>query len=79
MKRQRSKHVGSFEERLAQEAKKFREAAEREPGGSTAREFLMRRARQAETAAHISGWLSPPGLQPPVDSHKILSGLIVRK
>lgn len=79
MKRQRSKHVASFEERLAEEAKKFREAAEREPEGSKARELLMRRARQAETAAHISGWLSSPGLQPPVEARDILPGLLVQK
>ncbi len=79
MKRQRSKHVASFEERLAEEARKFKEAAQREPEGSTARELLMRRSRQAETAAHISGWLSSPGLQPPVEAHEILPGLMVPK
>ena len=55
----------SFEERLAQEAKRFREAAERETPGSTARELLLRRARQAETASHISQWLSSPELGSP--------------
>jgi hypothetical protein len=25
----------------------------------------LRRARQAETAAHIDAWLKSPGLQPP--------------
>jgi hypothetical protein len=33
--------------------------------GSTARELLLRRARQAETASHISEWLSSPELQSP--------------
>jgi hypothetical protein len=30
-----------------------------------ARQLLLRRARQAETAAHISEWLSSPGLASP--------------
>jgi hypothetical protein len=42
--RNRTKHPTTFEERLAEEA---------------------RRARQAETASHISDWLRSPGLQPP--------------
>jgi hypothetical protein len=55
----------TFQERLAAEAIKFKEAAEKQPAGSTARELLLRRARQAETAAHISDWLRSPELQPP--------------
>jgi hypothetical protein len=50
---------------LAEEAQKFREAAEQQPPGSMARELLLRRARQAETASHINEWLTSPGLQPP--------------
>ena len=64
-KRRRPKHIATFEERLAEEAVKFREAAEEQPPGSTARELLLRRARQAETASHINRWLSSPGLRPP--------------
>jgi hypothetical protein len=63
--RRHVKHTATFEERLAEEAIKFKEAAEKQPPGSTARELLLRRARQAETASHISNWLSSPGLQPP--------------
>jgi hypothetical protein len=63
--RQRVKHTSTFEERLADEAKKYREAAEREPVGSMSRELLLRRARQAETASHVSGWLRTPGLASP--------------
>ena len=63
--RRRVKHTATFEERLAEEAIKFKEAAEKQPPGCTARELLLRRARQAETASHISNWLSSPGLQPP--------------
>lgn len=59
------KHTATFEERLAEEAIKFKEAAEKQPLGSMARELLLRRARQAETAAHIRDWLRSPELQPP--------------
>jgi hypothetical protein len=55
----------TFEQRLAEEAMRFREAAEKERPGSTARELLLRRARQAETASHIDGWLNSPGLASP--------------
>jgi hypothetical protein len=63
--RRRIKHKTTFEERLAEEAIRFKEAAEKQPPGSTARELLLRRARQAETAFHINDWLRSPGLQPP--------------
>jgi hypothetical protein len=63
--RRRITHIATFEERLAQEAAKFKEAADKQPFGSKAREQLLRRARQAETASHINQWLSSPGLQPP--------------
>jgi len=63
-KRNRVKHTTTFEERLALEAERFREAAQHETG--TARELLLRRARQAETASHMNEWLKSPGLKPPV-------------
>jgi hypothetical protein len=62
--RSRFKRSETFEERLAEEAAGFRKAAEELPHG-TARELLLRRARQAETASHMSDWLRSPGLQPP--------------
>ena len=65
MERPRIKHKRSFEERMAEEAERFRKAAEDQPPGSTARELLLRRARQAETASHMSDWLRSPGLQSP--------------
>jgi hypothetical protein len=65
MKRQQIKHKTTFEERLLEEARRFREAAEEQPPGSTARELLLRRARQAETASHMDDWLSSPGLASP--------------
>ncbi|MCK1273936.1 hypothetical protein IVB46_01595 [Bradyrhizobium sp. 61] len=63
-RRNRTKHTKTFEERLAEEAARFREAAAQLPPG-TQRELYLRRARQAETASHINEWLTSPGLQPP--------------
>jgi hypothetical protein len=63
--RRRVKHTLTFEERLAEEARRFREEAERLPIGSNARNLLLRRARQAETASHINEWLRSPGLASP--------------
>jgi hypothetical protein len=71
--RRRVKHIETFEERLAQEAIKFKEAADKQPSGSMARELLLRRARQAETASHINQWLSSPGLQPPKTLKNLLA------
>ncbi len=70
-KGERIKHEKTFEERLAQEARRFKEAADKLPHG-TARELLLRRARQAETAAHINEWLRSPGLQPPTSLGNLL-------
>jgi hypothetical protein len=64
-KRRRIKHDKTFQERLVEEARRFREAASKEAPGSTARELLLRRARQADTASEIDKWLASPGLQPP--------------
>jgi hypothetical protein len=63
--RRRVKHDATFEERLADEARRFKQAAEKELPGSMARELLLRRARQAETASSMNEWLRSPGLQPP--------------
>ena len=64
MKRRRFTQKDQLEERLAEEAKRLREEAKLlKP--SAARDALMRRARQAETGAHMSEWLRSPGLRPP--------------
>jgi hypothetical protein len=55
MERRRIKHKATFEERLA--------AAEEQPACSMARELLLRRARQAETASRINEWLQSPALK----------------
>jgi hypothetical protein len=48
----RRSKTSTFEERLSEEAVRFRKAAEGIRLG-TARDLLLRRARQAETASHI--------------------------
>ncbi len=63
-KRRRIKQSLSLQERLAEEAKRLREEAQRVPPGIE-RENLLRRARQAETGSHMSEWLRSPGLQLP--------------
>jgi hypothetical protein len=63
--RKRTKHQTTFKERLAEEARLFKEAAEKELPGSKARELLLRRAREAETASQMNDWLSSPGLVSP--------------
>lgn len=62
-KRRRVKHTVTFEERLAQEAALMRERARGLPPGKD-RDILIKRARQAEVAAHINEWLTSPGLRP---------------
>jgi hypothetical protein len=64
MQRRRFKDVISFPDDLTQEAERLRAEAEKLPPG-TARHDLERKARQAETAAHVDEWLMSPGLQPP--------------
>jgi hypothetical protein len=49
--RKRVRHRDTFEERLSKEAAKFKEAADKLPPGSFARELLLRRVTQAETAS----------------------------
>jgi hypothetical protein len=73
-KRRRFKHIKTFQERLAEEAEQFKAAAAQQPLGSHARELLLRRARQAETAAHIDVWLKSSGLQPPEALSSVLAG-----
>ena len=54
----------SREDRFAREAARLREYAELlRPGAE--QEAAIRKARQLETASHMSEWLGSPGLQPP--------------
>lgn len=58
------KQTETIETRLADEARRLREAAEFLPYG-TKREAVLRRADQADTAAHMTEWLRSSGLKPP--------------
>ena len=74
IKRRRFKHIKTFQERLSEEAEQFKAAAAQQPPGSHAQELLLRRTRQAETAAHIDAWLKSPELQPPQTLANIRAG-----
>lgn len=63
--RRRVKQTRSLEERLGDEAKALREKAKSLPPGAE-KEALLKKARQAETGAHMSEWLASPGLQAPI-------------
>jgi hypothetical protein len=58
----RVRQTKSLEERLVDEATRLREQAELLPAGQL-REEVLRKARQAETGAHMTEWLNSPGLQ----------------
>lgn len=62
-KRRRVKQTRSLEERMSEQAAKLKTIADRLPAG-VEREAFLKRARTAETGAHISDWLRPPGLTP---------------
>ncbi|WLB18735.1 hypothetical protein QIH95_43505 [Bradyrhizobium japonicum] len=58
------KQAHSLEVRLANEARELRTRAKHLPPGPK-REYLLRRARFDETAAHMTEWLTSPRLQAP--------------
>ena len=60
----RLKQIKSFEDRLAADARRLREEAKLFPPGA-ARDYALRKARQAEIGSHVSAWLGSPGLQQP--------------
>ena len=64
MERRRIKHTMSFDERLADRAKRLRDQAKTLSPGIE-RDELIRKARQAETASRVNEWLISPGLAPP--------------
>lgn len=64
MERRRFKQTTTLDHRLEEQAKRLREEARGTPPGIE-RDRLIRRARQAEVAAHMSEWLLSAGLQPP--------------
>jgi hypothetical protein len=62
--RSRFKQARSLKQRLLARVRSLREEAKLLPPGAL-RDGLLRQARQADTAAHIDGWLRSSGLQPP--------------
>ncbi|MCD9113338.1 hypothetical protein ABIF68_004074 [Bradyrhizobium japonicum] len=56
--RRRVKQTRSFDERMAEQAAKLKELAS-QPAGAE-REALLKRARIAETGAHLGDWLTSP-------------------
>jgi hypothetical protein len=64
MQRRRFNNTFTFPDRPGNEAERLREEAETKPPGRE-RETLLRKARQADTAAEIDKWISSPGLQSP--------------
>jgi hypothetical protein len=64
MERRRFKEETPLDQRLEDHAKRLRNEARGTPAGIK-RDDLIRQARQAETAAHLNGWNSSPGLRPP--------------
>jgi hypothetical protein len=65
MERRRFKQEFRLDQRLLEQAERLSKEARGTPPG-VERDRLMRLARQAETAARMSEWLSSPGLQPPL-------------
>jgi hypothetical protein len=63
-KRRRFNQSMSFRDRLATFAQNAREEAARLPP-SMERDDVLRKARQADTAAHLDDWANSPGLQAP--------------
>ena len=64
MQERRFKPIDPLHNRLSEEAERLRKQARGTPPG-VERDSLIRRARLAETACHMSEWLSSKGLQPP--------------
>jgi hypothetical protein len=62
-KRNRIKPTDSLEKRLQKFAEESSRAARLLPPGKERAE-LLRKAKQAETTAHITDWVTSPGLTP---------------
>jgi hypothetical protein len=63
LRRRRFKQTETLEQRLDGEARRLREEAQLLPP-CPARNETLRKARQAEMASDLSGWLRSPGLKP---------------
>ena len=65
VRRNRRKQTVSFDDRLKIAARDARQSAQMLPQGA-AREILLKKARQAEVARRINGWLMTRGMSPPL-------------
>jgi hypothetical protein len=64
MLHRRFEQTQSLETRLFEEAKRLREKAKKlSPGPEQT--SLLRKARETEMVAQVTGWITSPGLQPP--------------
>jgi hypothetical protein len=63
-KRRRFKQTKSLKDRLVEEAQNLRAQAKLLPYRSV-RDATLKKARQAEAAAHMNEWLNSPGLRTP--------------
>lgn len=63
-RRRRFEQTRTLRDRLISYARQARAYAAALPP-CPRKEDLLRKARQADTAAHLDEWLSSPGLQPP--------------
>jgi hypothetical protein len=64
MERRRFEQNTSLRDRLAGWAQEVRKKAEKLPPGPE-RNAQLKRASQADVAAHLDEWANSPGLQPP--------------
>ena len=64
LRRRRQQQTISFKDRLAHWAEAIREQAARLPPGPE-RDEMIKRASQADIAAHLDDWANSPGLRPP--------------
>ncbi|SIO33171.1 hypothetical protein SAMN05443247_04048 [Bradyrhizobium erythrophlei] len=62
--RRRFKQTTTLDQRLSEQAERLRKEAQGTPPG-VERDDLLRRARQAEAAAHMQEWITSPGLRSP--------------
>jgi hypothetical protein len=63
-KRRRFNHQLSLQDRLSAWVKQVQEQASKLPPGPE-RDSLLKKARQADVAHHVTEWVKSPGLQPP--------------
>ena len=64
LKRRRLQSTNSLKQRLVSFAQEFRQQASQLPPGPE-REQMLKKARHADTAAHLDDWANSSGLQSP--------------